>query len=106
MWCPGCNDTHMVCVGHPEAAGRPCWDWDGNLEAPTVNPSIKVGGVQWQPEDAFYKPTHASVSPGGEICCHSFVRAGIWEFLGDCTHHLAGQHVPLPELPDIWGDNA
>ncbi|MGC4033677.1 MAG: hypothetical protein QM754_18485 [Tepidisphaeraceae bacterium] len=27
--------------------------------------------------------------------CHSFVRDGQIEFLGDCTHELAGKTVPL-----------
>lgn len=31
--------------------------------------------------------------------CHSFVRAGKIEFLGDCTHALKGQTVPLPDWP-------
>lgn len=30
--------------------------------------------------------------------CHSFVRDGQIEFLGDCTHSLAGQTVPLPSV--------
>lgn len=34
--------------------------------------------------------------------CHSFVRAGRIEFLGDCTHALAGQTVPLPPWPEDY----
>src|SRR5436309_254590 len=30
----------------------------------------------------------------GDVC-HSFVRDGLIEFLGDCTHPLAGRTVPL-----------
>jgi hypothetical protein len=26
------------------------------------------------------------------------------EFLGDCTHSLAGQTVPLPEMPEWFAD--
>lgn len=95
MFCPACDDLHCV-----EVAAEGAWTWDGNLDAPTVNPSIKVEGVQWNPDDAFYKPSHASVAPGGQICCHSFVRAGTWQFLGDCTHTMAGQTVPLPPIPE------
>lgn len=29
--------------------------------------------------------------------CHSFVVDGQMQFLGDCTHALAGQTVPIPE---------
>jgi hypothetical protein len=60
---------------------RPQWDFDGDLEAPTLSPSIKT------------TPYDGSV-------CHSFLRNGVFEFLGDCTHSLKGQHVPMPDLPD------
>jgi len=32
--------------------------------------------------------------------CHSFLKAGVWEFLGDCAHALAGQNIPMVPLPD------
>lgn len=32
--------------------------------------------------------------------CHSFVRNGRIEYLGDCTHHLKGQTVDLPDMDD------
>lgn len=31
--------------------------------------------------------------------CHSYVTDGQVQFLSDCTHVLAGQTVPLPEIP-------
>lgn len=35
--------------------------------------------------------------------CHSFLRAGVWDFLGDSAHDLAGQKVPMVPLPDwLW----
>lgn len=95
LWCPGCDDLHAVEV--TEAPAR--WEWDGNLEAPTISPSIKVEGVQWDADSPFHKPLH-HVAPGAPVCCHSFVKAGRWEFLGDCTHDLAGQTVPMVPLPD------
>lgn len=82
--CPGCIDMngssglHMLPV---TGEGRPTWSFDGNLEAPTLSPSILTG----------------KNSPN---ICHSFLKAGIFEFLGDCTHSLAGKHVPMPDLPD------
>jgi len=87
LWCPACDDLHGIEVG---PGG---WTWDGNADAPTTAPSIRVGGVQWGPEDAFFKPSH-HVGRGAPTVCHSFVRSGVWEFLGDCTHDLAGQKVP------------
>lgn len=34
--------------------------------------------------------------------CHSFLKAGRWEFLGDSAHELAGQTVDMVPLPDGW----
>jgi len=62
--------------------GRPSWKWDRNCVAPTISPSI------------------LSRAPDGDmmIVCHSFVRNGVIEFLGDCTHELAGQSVELLDV--------
>lgn len=72
FWCPGCKCSHHV---------GPGWTFDGNVERPTVTPSILV-----QTRDAV-----------GAKRCHLFVRDGSLVFLGDCTHELAGQTVPMVE---------
>lgn len=81
MWCPGCKMLHQVNV---DKSRKPCWEWDGNREYPTFSPSIKVKGVDRK---------------GGGIC-HSFLKKGVWQFLNDCTHELAGQHVEMVEIPN------
>jgi hypothetical protein len=40
---------------------------------------------------------------GGKDVCHSFVRDGQIQFLGDCTHALKGQTVERPEWPHAPG---
>lgn len=80
LWCPGCDDLHAVEVKDPAVM----WTWDGNAEAPTISPSILVNGRE---------PKHG-------IRCHSFVKTGQWEFLGDSEHALAGKTVPMVPLPD------
>lgn len=97
FWCPGCDDVHRIVFW--KADGGPVWEWDGNIEAPTVSPSILMNGTQWEPSFSFYKPSH-DVAPGGPIVCHSFLKAGRWEFLSDCTHTLAGQTVDMVPVPD------
>lgn len=75
--CPGCNDYHQVVVESPTG-----WGWNGSLESPTFTPSVLV-----------------RMDFTGDIpskVCHSFVTDGRIEFLGDCTHGLAGQTVDLP----------
>lgn len=86
--CPGCasmhgnSGLHMLPVN--SSTKFPSWDWDGNLEAPTLSPSILTGRDQ-------------------PLKCHSFLKGGIFEFLGDSTHALAGQNVPIPDLPS-WAE--
>ena len=76
MQCPGCNDLHAVTFDD--------WDVDtSDLDRPTVSPSILVRGGP----------------SGSEFVCHSFLRAGVWEFLSDSSHALAGQTVPMVPLP-------
>lgn len=87
--CPGCagdggTGLHMLPVNATDSAGRPKWTWDGNLEAPTLDPSILT---RWGPSEK-------------NNVCHSYLRNGVIEFLDDCTHVYAGQHVPLSPLPD------
>ena len=80
LWCPGCDSLHGVELDHPPTT----WQWDGNLEAPTLSPSILT----------------YSGGRDGSRNCHAYVRQGRWEFLADSYHALAGQTVDLPERPD------
>lgn len=91
--CPGCEDRHSIRVREGEDGPRPSWTFNGDLERPTFTPSILVtyngpdaGQVD---EDGFRAPP---------AVCHSYVTDGSIRFLDDCTHPLAGQVVPLPEL--------
>lgn len=95
LWCPGCDDVHQVWI----TPGQ--WTWDGNETAPTISPSILIRGVQW-PEGGHFRRGSHTVPAGQETRCHSFMRAGRWEFLPDSTHQLAGQTVPAVPLPKDW----
>jgi hypothetical protein len=71
--CPGCKCLHSIQV--------PPWTFNGDLEKPTVSPSILV-------------------NPNGDssaLRCHSFVKDGMIQFLGDCDHDLKGQTVEIPD---------
>lgn len=85
-WCPGCNSSHNI--QHGEGRG-PRWAWNGDVERPTFTPSVLVtyGGVDSGKDGA--PPAR----------CHSFVIEGQMQMLGDCTHALAGQTVPIPHWP-------
>jgi len=88
--CPGCNENHQVQTG--EGPG-PRWGWNGNVDHPTFTPSINV---TWsEPSDA--PEEFDDTSKDKPMVCHSFVTDGRIQFLGDCTHALAGQTVDLPD---------
>lgn len=83
--CPGCDSGHMI--RHGDGPG-PRWTWNGNAEKPTFQPSVKVT----------YDGADAGIDGAPPAICHSFVTDGRIQFLGDCTHALAGQTVDLPEI--------
>jgi hypothetical protein len=103
FWCPGCKEMHQVSVDGPGAV----WGWDRNVDAPTFTPSVlmtsghyvsshKEGDACWC---SYNKANPDRPAPFTCKRCHSFIRAGRIQFLGDCTHALAGQTVDLPDLP-------
>lgn len=80
--CPGCGWRHLI---NTDPVIKPCWTFNGDLERPTITPSINA----WRDYTAPDRPSER---------CHSFVTDGRIRFLGDCTHALAGQTVDLPEI--------
>lgn len=85
-WCPGCEAFHAVPVNTPDGRG---WKWNGDVDRPTLQPSVLT--------------TYEAKGEPKEIC-HVFIVDGIIDFLGDCTHHLAGQKVPIPDWPYAEGE--
>ena len=88
FYCPGCaqydapdhgrlHQVHVVTTG---------WTFNGDVDKPTLSPSVLVTGGFWEDGTNI------------EVRCHSFVREGRIEFLSDCSHKLAGMTVELPEI--------
>lgn len=98
FWCPGCDEAHGPIVERTIAA-RPLWTWDGDRERPTLAPSIRVQGRRRLTEDEYQRILSGEQVVIPDRLCHTFVRAGRIEFLGDCTHALAGQTVEIPDWP-------
>lgn len=113
--CPGCGWKHDLPVtgyqnqqGMPEAAlaaKRNHWTFNGSFDQPTFFPSVhwKVGhyvdGIaEADCGNCNYFKNQGEGKKSSCMVCHSWVRDGMIEFLGDCTHALAGQTVPLPEI--------
>lgn len=96
-WCPGCDEVH----GYIIEGGPPSWTFDGNYDAPTFMPSMRIFVTHTTDDDD--KPLPAPVE---ETLCHYFIKAGMIEFCGDSPHALKGQTVPLPDwpyAPDSYG---
>ena len=83
--CPGCDAVHQI--RHSPAGGRG-WSWNGDADRPTFSPSVLVT----------YNGADAGIDGAPPATCHSFVTDGRIQFLGDCTHALAGQTVDLPDF--------
>lgn len=74
--CPGCKHDHVYTV---RTDGKEvCWSFNGDLDHPTFSPSL--------------------LNTTETTRCHLFLTDGKLQFLGDCTHHLAGQTVDLPYI--------
>lgn len=90
--CPACGTCHYALVAGATRPG-PRWTWNGSMDRPTFNPSIKVGGVKnpWGPDvngQPFDSTPHI---------CHFMVQDGIIHYCMDSTHKMAGLSVEIPE---------
>ncbi len=98
--CPGCGDHHGVWIKDTPGDGpRALWAWNGSREKPTFTPSILAQRTMHEPpvtpENIDEWKRKPWVQTAVKQVCHSYVTDGMIQFLGDCTHALAGQAVPL-----------
>lgn len=78
--CPGCdNDLGHFIIFKGDKSKHPIWEFDGNMESPTISPSIKV-------------------TRGNKQICHFFIKQGKIQFLNDCFHKLAGKTVDMKDV--------
>jgi hypothetical protein len=72
-------------ITHGVREGTSNWTWNGDLERPTLRPSV------------LSKVTY-SIPEKNPLICHSFINEGKVQFLSDCTHKYAGQTLDLLEV--------
>lgn len=96
-WCPGCEDTHTLFDS---------WKFNGDIDKPTFTPSFKHQGFKTIDIDGKWTGEWVRDDKGKPIpyCCHYILTNGILNFCRDSTHKLAGQSVPLPDLPAFLQD--
>jgi hypothetical protein len=78
FYCPGCKEEHGVWTTRSRY-NNCTWTFNGNLEKPTFLPSVMV-------------------RHGLDIVCHLYITEGVIHFLGDCTHELVNQSVPMEDI--------
>lgn len=65
--------------------GTPNWTWNGDVDKPTLKPSVLTSGGKESPE----MPR-----------CHTWITDGKVRFLDDCTHKLASQTLDLLDIDE------
>lgn len=87
-WCPACQELHPLAVEAAQPNGA-IWNWNGDAYYPTFNPSMNI----------HYGPDGEGEDEVKQYRCHYYLEKGEIRYLSDCTHHLRGQTVALPEIP-------
>lgn len=104
---PGPSGTMCLPVmikGTREGTGN--WTWNGDIERPTLKPSVLSQSGHFAPEfksgDSCwckYYDEHPKETPVFHCYrCHTWINEGKVQFLNDSTHELAGQTLDLIEL--------
>ena len=97
-WCPACKQMHPL----PDS-----WTFNGDLNKPTFSPSFKTTGLHLVTDESGNWTGEWKLDSQGKpipYTCHYILTNGILNFCGDCTHSMANQSVPLPELPVGYRD--
>jgi hypothetical protein len=100
VFCPGCyeaskdkypDDQRFWLNGCLHCFSASVHQFDGNLERPTISPSLLC--------------TYTDHETGQNFVCHSFIKDGRIQYLGDCTHVFANQTVDLMDVPQKFIDD-
>lgn len=105
FYCPGCKSVHAVRTNIAGTHEGNCWSFNYNGDAPTFAPSILVKSGHYGTSDnpncwCTYEARTGNKSPFKCEQCHSYITDGKIQFLGDCSHALAGQTVDLPDFSE------
>lgn len=78
--------------------GTGCWTWNGSTDAPTLRPSVLTNGTHRMTDEEYDAIRSGVKIEPRPFRCHSWINDGAAQFLGDCSHDLANQTVPLLEV--------
>lgn len=80
--CPGCDLDHQVFTD--EGYCGHSWKFNGDVDKPTFNPSVRISGFDWKKKKDYE--------------CHFFIKEGKIQFCGDCSHDMSGKTVEMEEI--------
>ena len=92
FYCPGCKSAHTIPV-----TGERSWQWNGDFEKPTVNPSFRAY-LPAMPGDGTY------LGHPEKTLCHVIITEGVLNFCGDNPHEFNAKSVPMVDLEDYGWD--
>lgn len=92
-WCSACKCGHRYPTN---TIGGPSWTFNGNHEAPSFTPSMRI----FTPAGPY--GDNDEVVPEKTIC-HYYVTNGMIAYCGDCDHALLGKTVALDPIPEDYG---
>lgn len=102
FWCPACKCGHGVWITGPNSVTHATWTWNGSMDKPTFQPSLKITRNMWDPPVTPENREEYKKNPWPqtqkEHICHVVVTDGRLNFCGDCTHELAGKSVPMEDF--------
>jgi hypothetical protein len=107
IYCPACAEVHFMGVG--SHCHGPRWGFNFEEELPAFSPSLLVSRERWHPPVTSENLAEWKLKPWKQekrrYVCHSFIgcngaQPGQIIYLSDCTHHLGGKVIDLPEIPD------
>lgn len=89
FFCPGCQEVHSF---------NDSWQFNYDIDKPTVFPSILVKGTRTLSDDEYEKVRSGEKIEPRILYCHSYIKNGEIQFLNDSLNELAGQTVALQEF--------
>lgn len=87
--------------------GTNCWSWNGDVEKPTLRPSVRVSSGHFaehfrKDQDICwckYNADHPEETPYFHChICHTWINDGQAQFLPDCTHEFVNKTMDLLDL--------
>lgn len=105
-YCEGCKTFHSIWTSDDPHPG-PKWTYNNNPQAPTFSPSVRNSYNDYLCSDDEFHALSARIRAGEQLTiphvqvtsCHYFLTDGCINYCSDSPHHLAGQTVPLIDIP-------